>query len=177
MAPGIRAASQRVCDTGENTSFSPCHSSTGTLIVDTSKSHGEVKASASSIQPSAESRTASAKFRTSLARMPASATTRRSDSGISGPRVVMWLAGSALIWAAVAMRLAASWSGSVAALLYSATLESAMPSNQSRPCASGGARLTSAQARVTRSGSSAAQARACGPPPDRPSTPNRSISR
>ena len=44
--------------------------------------------------------------------MPTSATTRRSASGISGPSVVTWLAGSALIWAAVCTRCAVSTSGS-----------------------------------------------------------------
>ena len=40
--------------------------------------------------------------------------------------------------------------------------------------ASIGAKLTRAAARVTRPGSRAAQARACGPPPVRPSTANLS---
>ena len=46
-----------------------------------------------------------------------------------------------------------------------------MPSNH-RALTPRGARLTRAAARVTRSGSRAAQASACGPPPERPSTAN-----
>lgn len=56
-----------------------------------------------------------------------------------------------------------------------------MPPNQSSPVPSLGARLAKAAVPVTRSGSSAAQARACGPPPERPttakvSTPNASAT-
>ena len=60
IALGIWSASQRACATGENTSFSPCQSSTGTLMSARSNPHGAQNASASSIQPSAESRSASA---------------------------------------------------------------------------------------------------------------------
>ena len=60
IACGIWSASQRACATGENTSFSPCQSSTGTLMSARLNPHGAQNASASSIQPSAESRSASA---------------------------------------------------------------------------------------------------------------------
>ncbi len=72
------------------------------------------------------------------------------------------------------MKDSARLSGSSAAVEYARTLDAVIPSNQSRPAASGGARLTSAAVRVIRSGISAAQARACGAPPERPTTANRS---
>jgi hypothetical protein len=174
---GICAAIQRACATGENTSSSPCHNSTGTRISDRSNPHGEQKASASSIQPAAECRSASAKFFASSARIPVSATTRRSASGISGESVATWLIGSALILAAVCASSSISDSGSAAAVVNSRTLDSAIPANQSSPSASSGAIETSTPARVTCSGSIAAHASACGPPPDRPITANRFISR
>ena len=174
IASGIWSASQRACEAGENTSFWPCQSKTGTLMSARLKPHGAQNASASSIQPAAESRSASAKFWASRARMPTSATIRRSASGISGLSVLTWLAGSALMRAAACTRCAVSASGAVAAAVYSRTLESAIPANQSRPSAAHGARLTSTPALVTRPGSRAAQASACGPPPDRPITANRS---
>ena len=108
--------------------------------------------------------------------MPTSATTRRSAAGISGPSAATWLAGLALIWAAVCTRRAVSSSGLLAAAVYSRTLDSVIPANQSRPSAAHGASDTSTPARVTRSGSRAAQASACGPPPERPRTANRSSS-
>ena len=73
-----------------------------------------------------------------------------------------------------AMKCAAISSGSATPVVKARTLEAAMPSNQSSPSASGGARVTRAAARVTRSGSSAAQASACGAPPERPTTAKRS---
>ncbi len=68
------------------------------------------------------------------------------------------------------------WSA-FAAAVCSRMLSSVIPANQSRPSASLGASPTNTDVRVTRPPSSAAQARACGPPPDRPTTANRSIAR
>src|SRR5258708_4116666 len=82
-AVGMRPASHRVCATGENTSSSPCQSSTGRLITSTGKPQGEVKDSASSIQPVFEPLSASEKLSTSMLRMPKSATTLRSGAGSS----------------------------------------------------------------------------------------------
>ncbi len=50
-----------------------------------------------------------------------------------------------------------------------------MPSNQSSPSASIGASEASEAAAVTRSGSSAAQASTCGPPPEMPHMASRSM--
>jgi hypothetical protein len=174
IAPGTWSASHRACAAGENTSFSPCQSSTGTLMSARLNPHGAQNARASSIHPSADSRSASAKFAAKRARMPTSAKIRRSAAGISGPIAAKWLAGLALISAAVCIRRTVSTSGSFAAAVYSRTLESAIPANQSRPSAAHGARLTRTPARVTRCGRRAAQASACGPPPDRPITANLS---
>lgn len=86
-------------------------------------------------------------------------------------------AGSLRMAAERGMSRAANRSGSVNAVRNSLTLDGAMPANHSSPSASLGASPTSAAARVTRSGSSAAQARACGAPPERPATANRSSPR
>ena len=59
----------------------------------------------------------------------------------------------------------------------SSTLPSVIPASQSSPSASYGAIETSARQRSTRSPSRAAQARACGPPPEPPVTANRSTPR
>ena len=104
-------------------------------------------------------------------------TTRRSASGISGRNVMTWLAGLALIRAAVCTRLCGQQLGSCVAAVYSRTLESGHPGEPVQTLGVPRApALTSTPARVTRSGSRAAQASACGPPPDRPSTANRSTS-
>ena len=58
------------------------------------------------------------------------------------------------------------------AALSSATPAGDMPANQSRPSARNGASPAMLTAPVTRPGSKAAQARACGPPPECPITAN-----
>lgn len=72
------------------------------------------------------------------------------------------------------MKDSARESGAAAAVEYASTLDAAIPSNQSRPAAPQGARVTRAAVRVTRSGSSAVQASAGGAAPERPTTANRS---
>ena len=52
-----------------------------------------------------------------------------------------------------------------------------IPASQSRPSASKGAGLTALAQRVMRSPTSAAQARACGPPPEAPQIAKRSQPR
>ena len=57
-------------------------------------------------------------------------------------------------------------------MLYSWRLDSVIPAYQSSPSACRGASPTSTAARFTRSGIIAAQANACGPPPERPTIEN-----
>jgi hypothetical protein len=57
---------------------------------------------------------------------------------------------------------------------FSAAIPGDQPANQSSPSASDGAGPDTLTAAMTRAGSSAAQASACGPPPDAPITANRS---
>src|SRR5215813_9291960 len=64
---------------------------------------------------------------------------------------------------------------SFAAARSIATPESAMPANQSSPSAPNWASPAMLTTPRTRSGSSAPQARACGPPPEWPMTANRSM--
>ncbi|CAM5735968.1 hypothetical protein SMICM304S_08835 [Streptomyces microflavus] len=59
MAPGICPASQREWPTGENTSFTPCQSSTRPVMSAGSNPQGLQNAMASSIQPYAEVRSPS----------------------------------------------------------------------------------------------------------------------
>ena len=60
-----------------------------------------------------------------------------------------------------------------AAARFSAAIPGDQPANQSSPSASNGAGADTLTAAMTRPGSSAAQASACGPPPEWPSTANR----
>ncbi len=60
-----------------------------------------------------------------------------------------------------------------AAARFSAAMPGDQPANQSSPSASNGAGADTLTAAMTRSGSSAVQASACGPPPEWPSTANR----
>ena len=70
-----------------------------------------------------------------------------------------------------------SSSGSRAASGYSIWLLSPIPSVHARPSASYGATPAIVAAARTRSGSNAAHASACGPPPDQPIVRNRSAPR
>ena len=56
---------------------------------------------------------------------------------------------------------------------FSAAMPGDQPANQSSPPESSGAGADTLTAAMTRSGSSAAMASACGPPPEWPSTVNR----
>lgn len=136
-----------------------------------SKPHGVLNAMASSIQPSAFRSIPVLKFSWSIRRMPASATTCRSTSGISPSRSDSSAMGLVRMASAFCTRVLCNRERFSRALRYSRTLDSVIPSNQSSmSSASGGARLTSTAALLTRSDSFAAQASACGPPPDRPTT-------
>ncbi len=73
-----------------------------------------------------------------------------------------------------ASRKTCSAAGSEAAAPNSSWFSGAIPSSQSRSSASYGATLAIVATPATRSGSSAAHASACGPPPDQPMTNSRS---
>jgi hypothetical protein len=60
-----------------------------------------------------------------------------------------------------------------AAARFSAAMPGDQPANQSSPSASNGAGPDTLTAAMTRSGNSAAQASACGPPPEWPTTAKR----
>ena len=73
--------------------------------------------------------------------------------------------------------MASSGAGRATAVPNSRMFSSPMPASQSRPAAPYGATPASDAAARQRSGSSAAQASACGPPPDQPAVRNGPASR
>src|ERR1017187_7435526 len=162
------------CPRGLRTSSGPYQTLTGTPMADRSKPHGWVIAMQSSIHPSTPSVYAarirswypSSVRRARSPRMPAS------GSWYSG---ATWTppAATAATASAARRRTRGRYACSpAAASVNSSTLPADIPANQSRPGAPKGAGPTTLAQQVTRRGSIAAQASACGAPPEPPQTAN-----
>jgi hypothetical protein len=94
------------------------------------------------------------------------------------PERAAWSAGVNISGSYAAVAWYASFAARpAAAARREAALEGVMPANQSSPAASYGAIPDILTTLRTRWGSRAAQARACGPPPEWPMTANRSMPR
>ncbi len=177
MAPLTCAASHSPWLNGTIRSSLPCQIETGTLIASRVNPQPVTKARSSSHHPStppeSPTRNCSAKW---SARSPSSVST-----STGGSREVSSEAICSPVTAASAgrhrSRKAVTSASPPSAAPNSSTLSSPMPAIQSSPSASCGATPAMTSAARTRSGSSAAHASACGPPPDQPATRQSSTAR
>jgi hypothetical protein len=168
--PGICAASHRPWLTGTAVSWPPCSSSTGTDIWLTSKPHGVSCVTQSSQAPSIPGAMAS------CIETASSVSSSRSTPGVrQALSEASWAGDEASISTRSFSNDSREAAGSASISRTSSTAPAPNPASQSRPSASYGASDARAATAVTRSGSRAAQASTCGPPPDEPSIASFSI--
>jgi MFS family permease len=168
--PGMCAASHRPWLTGTAVSWPPCSNSTGTDIWLTSKPHGVSCVTQSSQAPSIPGAMAS------CIETASSVSSSRSTPGVrQALSAASWAGDAASISTRSFSNDSREAAGSASISRTSSTAPAPKPVSQSSPSASYGASDARDAAAVTRSGSRAAQASTCGPPPDEPSIASFSI--